>query len=909
MQTEKPFSDIHKNYRKKKKSHKKTSKLETKIQSDFLDLYGIEQNPIADFDTTEEMEELFIPPFFQHNLIHGVPPPCITKLRDWQKKLLSKDEWKQKQSCVCVAPTSGGKTLIAECAIAQTLDDNPHAKIIYSLPFVALASEKYIDLEKRFHKFVVRPFFQNVGGSDFRIGSIAICTYEKAHSIINQAIVQNYINDIKLVIVDECHMIGDDNRGMVAEGLIMKLKTLQNKPQIIALTATLNTDDAKKMAKFVGGFEYISEVRTVPLRMFIAQQSTSINPTTKASERELVIYQLKNKNDGKDIDPSEIKPEEYLHRIMSYQQVRDDIQEIAINLTIPILKSPREQSILVFVNTRLDSKRVALAIAHHIESNNIILPNTENKKPLLEAVAMELRKSSNGNDVDNDLIFCVQHGIAFHHAGLLLDERKTIEKAAKEKLIHCIVSTTTLSAGVNITNVSRVIILQPFRYNNEFQKNEIISPAIFHQMAGRAGRTERQAGEVVVVSKNRREMNDTIDLMRKPLPDIQPSSSKDSVFSYMLQTMSVGITQNANELDTFLKTGFDESSNNHQYPLSSPHTSQSLNTPISTPQCSQANLLTQGLAISLGSTNIPSQLTQNSQKPEQRHAYENGINKLREMGLVEKNDLTPTKLGSAVTAANLTAEEGVFLHKMMKKLMKLACLTDELHMLTLCIPSNTQIRTPSLKEPIWEKIFSRHETPVRLITGLSKRELERVIINVYRGKILSKAEQQTFDIIYCSYILLKIISEHKIQQIADELGIDRGTVQALQNSAAARAGQAAKFAEVMGYTIINSSLTKIRKRLNFGVREELLDLLILPSCTKDMARILYDNGVTDASAICDMSVNEIIKIIKKAMIGEDEGVIVQTSKKLIDQAKKYISHLSLLQQFEDDVLEKLANAM
>ena len=43
------------------------------------------------------MEDILIPPFFQHNLIHGIPPPCITKLRDWQKELLSTEEWKQKK--------------------------------------------------------------------------------------------------------------------------------------------------------------------------------------------------------------------------------------------------------------------------------------------------------------------------------------------------------------------------------------------------------------------------------------------------------------------------------------------------------------------------------------------------------------------------------------------------------------------------------------------------------------------------------------------------------------------------------------------------------------------------------------------------------------------------------------------
>jgi replicative superfamily II helicase len=66
-------------------------------------------------------------------------------------------------SCVVVAPTSGGKTLIAEVATAQLLDDNPLAKAMYVLPFVALAAEKAHDFERRFPRYCVRPFFENMG--------------------------------------------------------------------------------------------------------------------------------------------------------------------------------------------------------------------------------------------------------------------------------------------------------------------------------------------------------------------------------------------------------------------------------------------------------------------------------------------------------------------------------------------------------------------------------------------------------------------------------------------------------------------------------------------------------------------------------------------------------------------------
>ena len=119
--------------------------------------------PLIDYSTTEEMEKLLIPPSFQHLLINGIPPPKVNKLRQWQIDLISKIEWKSNKSCLCVAPTSGGKTLIAEIAVSQLLEDNPMAKIIYALPFVALANEKYFHFKKRFSRYSVKPYFQGIG--------------------------------------------------------------------------------------------------------------------------------------------------------------------------------------------------------------------------------------------------------------------------------------------------------------------------------------------------------------------------------------------------------------------------------------------------------------------------------------------------------------------------------------------------------------------------------------------------------------------------------------------------------------------------------------------------------------------------------------------------------------------------
>jgi superfamily II helicase len=115
--------------------------------------------PVAeaiDYQMTDEMGDLLIPAFLQHSYL--TDPAPIQVLRPWQRNLLQCPEWEAGQNCVAVAPTSGSKTLIAEVAIGQLLEQDPRAKAIYSLPFVALAAEKCDDFQRRFPQYSVQPF-------------------------------------------------------------------------------------------------------------------------------------------------------------------------------------------------------------------------------------------------------------------------------------------------------------------------------------------------------------------------------------------------------------------------------------------------------------------------------------------------------------------------------------------------------------------------------------------------------------------------------------------------------------------------------------------------------------------------------------------------------------------------------
>ena len=79
----------------------------------------------------------------------------------------------------------------------------------------------------------------------------------------------------------------------------------------------------------------------------------------------------------------------------------------------------------------------------------------------------------------------VEKGIAFHHAGLLNQQRSAVENAFKENRIKVICSTTTLGYGINMpahTVLVRDITRFDGNYSEQIGVNEVL------QLFGRAGR-------------------------------------------------------------------------------------------------------------------------------------------------------------------------------------------------------------------------------------------------------------------------------------------------------------------------------------------------------------------------------------------------------------------------------------
>jgi helicase len=105
---------------------------------------------------------------------------------------------------------------------------------------------------------------------------------------------------------------------------------------------------------------------------------------------------------------------------------------------------------------------------------------------------------------------CVKNGIAFHHAGLLYKQKKLIEDNFKLGLLRCIIATPTLAYGVNLP-AFRVIIRDLKRYYAGFGA-KFIPVLEYKQFAGRCGRPDYDEwGESILIAKSEDEVRELTD--------------------------------------------------------------------------------------------------------------------------------------------------------------------------------------------------------------------------------------------------------------------------------------------------------------------------------------------------------------------------------------------------------------
>jgi helicase len=171
------------------------------------------------------------------------------------------------KSILVSAPTASGKTLIAMLAMLSYISKNK-GKVIYLSPLRALAAEKFSEFKKlekislgnKVKVAISTGDFENIE-KNLEKSNVLILTNEKMDSIIRHS--AEWVDEIGLVISDEVHLIGDENRGPTLEMILTQLKLLDTKPQIVGLSATITNSD--EIADWLGCKLVKNDWRPVPL--------------------------------------------------------------------------------------------------------------------------------------------------------------------------------------------------------------------------------------------------------------------------------------------------------------------------------------------------------------------------------------------------------------------------------------------------------------------------------------------------------------------------------------------------------------------------------------------------------------------------------------------------------------------
>ncbi|MBC8200183.1 MAG: DEAD/DEAH box helicase [Desulfobacterales bacterium] len=391
----------------------------------------------------------------------GVPKKSAFKPDPFQLKALSAIK---KADCLVTAPTGAGKTWIAEKAIAEI--HAKHGKSWYASPLKALSNSKY-------HEFSAIFGADNVGiltgdRKENPDAPIIVGTTEILRNQLYDAMHSGESLSADLVILDEAHFLGDEERGVVWEEIMIYLPS---RIPLLLLSATIG--NAHQIAGWLLSIRskkciVIEEKkRPVPLFPLFLHPSGKLLPlvTQNAKKRNVTIYKkvsdyLNQKNPPLIAHPRKLPPFGQIMRVLD-----------KYNLLPAIF----------FLKSRADCDNALKLCTEDL----IIDQNRQDRRIRLSRRIEDLTAKNSRIKTHRQLRFIKHFAIGSHHSGQLPAWKLLLEILMTEGLLNVIFATSTVAAGVNFP-ARTIVFLNSDRFNGkEFLP---LNSTEFHQMTGRAGR-------------------------------------------------------------------------------------------------------------------------------------------------------------------------------------------------------------------------------------------------------------------------------------------------------------------------------------------------------------------------------------------------------------------------------------
>lgn len=418
------------------------------------------------------------------------------------------------------APTNTGKTFIGELA-AIVASSKKRNRSFYLVPLKAIADEKFEDFSFKYGEWGLGVAISTSDRTEFDNDllnyDLIIATYEK----LNALIIRNpkLIDDIGLLVVDELQNLGDTIRGPTLEILLTRMLASPNQPQIIGLSATM--PNAKEIAEWLNAELVETNKRDIELREGILFHGNDDNVRLDGIKLHSGDFVYREHNTGT------INVERNLH----------------IHTLEAIAEISKSEQTIVFTDTQGNSEKSARIISGRMPINN-------KASKILEQIETSVEPTPSTRTLKDT----VMNGVAFHHAGLLGEERRIVERGFREGTIRVICSTTTLGAGVN-TPAKNVIIL-----DHETYQGNNIHTRDYKNMAGRAGRIRAKDafGRSILFAATQKELSFLWSryIIAHAEPVKSQIASGRNLGTSILGLIACGMSDTKDDLINFIKLSF-----------------------------------------------------------------------------------------------------------------------------------------------------------------------------------------------------------------------------------------------------------------------------------------------------------------------------------------------------------------
>ncbi len=374
-----------------------------------------------------------------------------------------------RKNLVIASPTASGKTLVAEIACLNSILSTGK-RAIYIAPMRALASEKFEEFKEAYPYISAAISIGDLDSNDLWLRNYKMLFFstEKLDSLIRHG--ADWLNSIGCIIFDEVHMLGDMTRGPTLELLITKLDVMCD-AQMIALSATIG--NSEEIAKWMKAKLVKSDYRPVKLTKGVLYETNihSIGEKGRLSSNELLG--------------------------------RSEIPEIRLVEDTLLQK----KQALIFYSTKRNAEAGAIRIAGHVAGKL----SSEEKLELEVISTNVLNVLSRPTEQCTKLSNLVAKGVAFHHSGLMNQQRSIIEDAFRNNKIKAICSTTTLAYGINMP-AHTVLVRDSSRFDGNY--NEPIGINEITQLFGRAGRPKYdKEGRAIIMASSTNKIRELAHLI------------------------------------------------------------------------------------------------------------------------------------------------------------------------------------------------------------------------------------------------------------------------------------------------------------------------------------------------------------------------------------------------------------